>query len=165
LPAARLTRPLPDGSFLFNSESAGFSVSKTGVDSVDGAVQLVEDDASGAGDATAALDVDPNVISRAFKLNSAEWLYMLTGCVGAALAGASWPINALIFSEATVLLRQDDNENKITFWSLMYVLVAVVAFVGNTLQMGMLGISGGRLTRKLRSASFRTILCQEIGFF
>jgi ATP-binding cassette, subfamily B (MDR/TAP), member 1 len=154
-----------DDGFVVGAGKAGVSVSNTGVDSIDGALKSVGDHASGGGDAAAGLDVDPNVISRAFKLNRGEWLYMLIGCVGAALAGASWPISALVFSEVTVLLGQPDNEGKIIFWSLMYVVVGALALVGNFLQLGMLAISGERLTRKLRCASFRAMLRQEIGFF
>lgn len=42
---------------------------------------------------------DKGILSRAFKINSSEWFYMLVGIMGAALAGASFPVMAIVFSE------------------------------------------------------------------
>lgn len=50
-------------------------------------------------------------------------------------------------------------------WSLIFVAIGGANFLGVALQFSMLGISGARLTRKLRSLSFRALLRQEMGFF
>lgn len=63
------------------------------------------------------------------------------------------------------VLFEKNNEAEVRKWSLLFVLLGGIAFVGYFLQLAMLGISGERLTRKLRAASFRTLLKQEIGFF
>jgi ATP-binding cassette, subfamily B (MDR/TAP), member 1 len=148
--------------------AADAGASATGGDeSINWAMKTVSNECSAAASAAAGrpLDVDGNVVSRAFKMNSREWLFTFAGCFGAALAGAAWPVGALVFSEITVLLGQEDNEGKTIFWSLMFVVVGAMSLVGSTLQLGMLAVSGERLTRKLRSASFRAMLRQEIGFF
>lgn len=98
-------------------------------------------------------------------MNSGEWPYILLGCIGACFAGASWPVSALVFSEVTVILQEDNNESKVRFWSLMFIVVGVGSLIGNVMQMGFLAISGEKLTRKLRAASFRALLKQEMGFF
>lgn len=59
---------------------------------------------------------------------------------------------------------QDSNEN-IQKYALLYLAVGGAAFVGNFLQQSMMTLSGERLTKKLRVASFQAILSQEIGFF
>lgn len=144
------------------SVGPGVSVSKTAMDSLEGDGAKTDDD----GDADSkAVDVDPGVVGRAFKLNKSEAWLMVLGCIGAAMSGASWPVSALVFSEVVAVLQVDDNEKDIIFWSLMYILVGAMSLIGNVLQLGMLGMSGERMTRRLRSQSFRAILRQEIGFF
>ncbi len=107
----------------------------------------------------------PGIVGRTFKLNAREWPFILLGCFGAALAGGSWPVSALAFSKVTVSLAQPNNSSKVTFWALMFVVIGVGAFVGNLFQFGFLQLSGERLTRKLRSQSFRALMRQEIGYF
>lgn len=46
-----------------------------------------------------------------------------------------------------------------------FVAIGGGAFIGNFFQLFMLGVSGERLTRKLRRESFRVLLKQEMGFF
>lgn len=138
----------------------------TVIDSIDGG--LVSKDGklgieSDSEDSTP--DVDDGVIGRAYHLNKAEWPFMLVGCIGAAMAGASWPLSALVFSEVTTLLGAPDKKDEIAFWAACFIAVGAGALVGNILQMGMLGISGERLTRKIRAQTFRAILKQELAFF
>lgn len=109
--------------------------------------------------------VDPGVVRRTFKMNSKEWFYILLGCLGALGAGASWPVSALIFSEVTVVLEGEQNQGKVVFWALMFVVLGAGTLISNVLQLGFLSMSGEKLTRKLRSQSFRAVLRQEIGYF
>jgi ABC-type multidrug transport system fused ATPase/permease subunit len=51
------------------------------------------------------------------------------------------------------------------FWSLMFLLLAVGAFLVNFLEIGFSGLGGERLSKRLRIKSFHCILRQEIGFF
>jgi ATP-binding cassette, subfamily B (MDR/TAP), member 1 len=111
------------------------------------------------------LDVDKGVIVRAFKMNRAEWAYILAGMLGAAIAGASWPLGALVFSEVTSLLGDPGKKREIVFWARIVVAIGCGAFIGNILQFGMLGISGERLTRKMRILSFQALMRQEMGYF
>lgn len=56
-------------------------------------------------------------------------------------------------------------EREISTYSLAYLGVGAGAFVGNFLHQALMTLSGERLTKKLRMASFETILRQEIAFF
>ena len=62
-------------------------------------------------------------------------------------------------------LLTNPQEAEITKYCLYFVLIGAVAFIGNFAQLWMLGISGERLTRKVRKASFEAILKQDIEFF
>lgn len=110
-------------------------------------------------------DVDKGVLKRAFMMNSSELPFMLIGMVGSVIAGAAFPAVSILFASVINVLFQPDNAAEVRKWSLLYVLLGAVAFVGYFLHLGMLGLSGERLTRKLRGLAFRALLRQEIGFF
>lgn len=44
-------------------------------------------------------DVDKGVLMRAFAFNRAEWYWILIGVVGAAVAGAAFPVMSIVFSK------------------------------------------------------------------
>jgi ATP-binding cassette, subfamily B (MDR/TAP), member 1 len=119
----------------------------------------------GSADRGSTSHVDEGVILRSFKMNIGEWAFIVAGMVGAAIAGASWPLGALVFSQVTSLLTDPKRKNEIVFWARIVVAIGGGAFIGNLLQFGMLGVSGERLTRKLRILSFRALLRQDMGYF
>lgn len=49
--------------------------------------------------------IDKGVLVRAFKTNLGEWFYLLLGITGGALAGASFPVMAIVFSEVRCLAK------------------------------------------------------------
>lgn len=63
------------------------------------------------------------------------------------------------------VLPKENNAGEVRKWSLFFVAIGAGSFIGNFLQYTALGISGEKLTRKLRQASFRMLLRQEMGFF
>lgn len=135
------------------------SISKTVGMSLDKSIVEVDDEGN------ELPETDPNVVARTFKFNSAEWLYILLGCFGAVLAGASWPVSAYVFAQVTALLRPNADGGKVVFWSGMFLVIGAGSLIGNLFQFGFLGVSAQKLTRKLRVNSFRALLRQEIGYF
>lgn len=133
--------------------------SATKDDTTIGAEPVKNDSASGMP------PVDKGVFIRALKLNVKEIPFILFGMIGATLMGVSFPILAFVFSSVIVDIFQDDNAAAVRKWALLFVGLGAAAFLGGILQYTMLGISGGRLTKKLRSLAFRALLRQEIGFF
>ncbi|KAI0558792.1 ABC transporter [Gracilaria domingensis] len=109
--------------------------------------------------------VDKGIISRAFKTNRNEWLYIFLGMFGAALNGAAFPAMAIIFSEVIEEILSSNEKGEVSKWAVLYVAIGGASFLGNFLQHAMLGISGERMTYKLRRASFRALLKQDMGFF
>lgn len=145
-----------------DSTTKGASVSKSKVD-----------DEEGDGKDEKTKDIDKGVTRRAFKLNRAEIPVILLGMVGAAIAGASFPSMAVAFAEVIdVVLKfepgvSDEGQNvrDVRKWALIFVAIGGASFIGYFLQYAALGWSGQRLTKKLRSLSFRALLKQEMGFF
>lgn len=139
----------------------GQSITKTGAESTEGKVAGV-----GMEDEELVLPpTDSKVFTRAFRLVRGDWFFLVIGIIGAAMAGAAWPLSAWIFSEVTDVLGKKDNEDEVVLWSLMYIAIGVGVLIGHTLQVGMLGVSGERLTRRMRSQAFRALLRQEMGYF
>lgn len=134
------------------------SVSKTGVDSTSIHLEAEEEDQKKPA-------VDKGLFLRTLKLNKGEFLFLLCGIAGAALSGVIWPLSAISLVELIVIMMFSNDAGEIRFWALSYVVLGGMAFVGNALQHSILGISGERLTRKLRSESLRALLRQEIGYF
>lgn len=147
------------------SVGADVSVHQTDARSME-ASERVHCAADGENDAVSdAMCIDACVVMRTFDLNKDQRAFVVLGCIGTALAGAAWPLIGLAFSEVCATLQTKDNESGINFWSLVFVGIGIMSLIGNTLQYGMLGVSGERLTRKVRACAFRAVLRQEIGFF
>lgn len=117
------------------------------------------------GDKEKEKHIDPGVVKRAFILNKGEWPIIFLGMVGSAMAGAAFPLMALSFSSVLGDLFLPDNEGPVRQAAIFFVIIGCGSLFGNILQFSMLGVSGGRLTRKLRSLSFRALLKQEMGYF
>lgn len=105
---------------------------------------------------------------RLFSLNSPEWPLIVFGTVCASINGVIMPLFAIVFSSIlsvfgttdVVKLRKDSN-----FWSGMFVVLAVVAFLVNLGQIACFTISGERFTRRLRNMSFKALIYQNIAYF
>ncbi|CAN8072905.1 unnamed protein product [Agarophyton chilense] len=109
--------------------------------------------------------VDKGIIARAFKTNRKEWPFILLGVIGAGLNGAAFPLEAIVFSEVIDEVMKANDKGEISKWSLLFLAIGGMSFLGNFLQLSMLGISGERMTLKLRKEAFRAVLKQDMGFF
>ncbi|RHZ80336.1 hypothetical protein Glove_137g129 [Diversispora epigaea] len=105
---------------------------------------------------------------RILKLQRPEYLLMAIGTLGATVNGAVFPCFSIIFSSIlNTYAKTDVNElrrgsNK---WALMFLLLAIVAFIANFMQQYFFILSGEKLTKRIRSMTFEALLKQEIGFF
>lgn len=111
-------------------------------------------------------DIDKGVFLRTLKLNAKEWPLLLLGSVGAIGSGIVWPLTSIgLVQMINILSEPDIDKSDVRFWALSFVVLATVALLGNFMQHGILGISGENLTFRLRSATFRHMLRQEMGYF
>lgn len=109
---------------------------------------------------------DKGIFWKTLKLNADEWPFLILGSVGAVASAVTWPLSALVLVEMIdTLLLEPNNAGQVRKWSLGFVVLAVIALFGNGMQHGALGISGERLTKRLRSVMFRKLMKQEMGFF
>eukprot|EP00178_Gracilaria_changii_P012994 TRINITY_DN3659_c0_g1_i1.p1 TRINITY_DN3659_c0_g1~~TRINITY_DN3659_c0_g1_i1.p1 ORF type:complete len:1298 (+),score=243.83 TRINITY_DN3659_c0_g1_i1:371-4264(+) len=110
-------------------------------------------------------DLDKGLFLRTLRMNSAEWLLMLVGTAGAVLAGVIWPLASISLVELIEIMLGTNETDDVRFWALSFVILGAMAFAGNILQHASLGVSGEKLTKKLRTLAFRSLLRQEIGYF
>lgn len=110
-------------------------------------------------------DIDKGLFFRTFKLNAREWPYLIFGTAGAVLAGVIWPLASIPLVELIEIFLEDNDPSDVRFWAVSFVILGIMSFVGNTGQHAVLGISGEKLTKRLRSEAFRALLRQEIGYF
>lgn len=112
--------------------------------------------------------VQENIGRRILKYNSPELLYMSMGALSACINGAVQPSFSIIFSSILAVLAQpesSDRDHGVLLWSLAFVLIGIVNFFTQFLQIFSFGLSGEKLTRRLRRLSFHSIVGQDMTWF
>ncbi|MCJ1400641.1 GTPase-activating protein [Xylographa trunciseda] len=104
------------------------------------------------------------------SFNRKEILYMLIGLFWSIIAGGGNPTQAVFFAESIVALSLPPSlygrlQSQISFWSLMYLMLACVQFIAFAGQGVAFAYCSERLIRRARDQAFRTILRQDIAFF
>ncbi|XP_011868087.1 PREDICTED: multidrug resistance protein homolog 49 isoform X2 [Vollenhovia emeryi] len=105
---------------------------------------------------------------RIFGLNKPEWPLNLIGCIAAAIVGASFPAFAILFGDIYYILNLPDNEQvmrETIHLSILFIVVGLITGTGTFLQMHMFGLSGVRMTTRLRKMAFNAMLKQEMGWY
>ncbi|XP_061918777.1 phosphatidylcholine translocator ABCB4-like isoform X3 [Entelurus aequoreus] len=121
---------------------------------------------------TVDLELDEKVPLVSFlevmRFNLPEWPYFLFGSISAALNGMTLPMFDIIVAKFVVVFSTSDQEEirkNSVFLSLMFAVIGVVSFFIVFLQGFCFGIAGQNLTMKLRHASFKAMLRQDLGWF
>ncbi len=109
--------------------------------------------------------VDRGVLRRTFKLNAREGFFILLGVIGSSASGVVWPIASIALTKMVELMMTPSTVADTRLWALVFVAIGFGALIGNILDLGALGVSGERLTLRLRMLSFRALLRQEMGYF
>ncbi|CAG8845110.1 25590_t:CDS:2, partial [Gigaspora margarita] len=107
------------------------------------------------------------LIKKIIKISHPEFLIILMGLFVSIVNGCIYPIFAVIFSNILQSFTKIDNEQKrdAEFWSLMFLVIAVGTLICNFIQGTAFGYSGEKLILRVRSATFASILRQNISFF
>lgn len=109
-----------------------------------------------------------SVIKRIMKVSRPEWGYIIVGCIGAALFGASYTAFAILFGEIYAALSlPDPNEvsSQTNMMCLGFLIVGIIVGISVFLQNYLLNFTGVILTTKLRKGVFRSMLGQEMAWF
>eukprot|EP00835_Amoeboradix_gromovi_P000346 NODE_12_length_45166_cov_0.552511.p1 type:complete len:1242 gc:universal NODE_12_length_45166_cov_0.552511:5467-9192(+) len=106
-------------------------------------------------------------LMRLFKLQKAEIPLLVLGSIGAILNGALFPVFNLFFSQILSVFAKPQSEiqEQANFWSIMFIVLAVVAFLANFSQNACFTLSGERLTFRIRQSLFKLYMQQDIAYF
>ena len=113
------------------------------------------------------LPVDKGVFFRAVRANAREWPNILLGSASAFLAGAAWPVFAVVMTKLLLLLSDSsqDADDDVNVYCIAIVVLSACQALANWGQIALLGLSGEELTYKLRARSFRKMLRFEMAYF
>ncbi|CAJ0645863.1 8190_t:CDS:10 [Entrophospora sp. SA101] len=108
-------------------------------------------------------------LGRVFNLNKPEWYLIAPGGIGAVVTGSVMPLFALVFSSILeVFSRTDDPDglrSRANFWAAMFGVIALVSGLANFIQVTSFSLSAERLTKRLRTMTFTSLVKQEVAFF
>ncbi|KAF7260037.1 hypothetical protein EG68_02390 [Paragonimus skrjabini miyazakii] len=109
-------------------------------------------------------------IKRLLKINRPELKYIVLGCISAVIAGAVQPSFAILYSEVysifpLILSNPSEADRKTSLICGMMALLGFIRFLSMLAQGYFFGVSGERLTKRIRAWYFECILRQEIGWF
>lgn len=102
------------------------------------------------------------------KMNSKEWPQIVLGSLASCIMGATFPAFAVLFGEVYGVMSLNDPEaiqSGANFFSLMFIVVGVVAAISSFIQMYMFNYAGVKLTSRLRILTFNSMMRQEMSFF
>lgn len=105
-----------------------------------------------------------------WSFNKPEWHLMVIGLLFSIVAGAGNPTQAVFFAKALVALSRPPSQyaelrSDVNFWCLMYLMLAIVQFIGWSGNMMVFGYCSERLIHRARDKAFRTMLRQDIAYF
>ncbi|KAF7260038.1 hypothetical protein EG68_02391 [Paragonimus skrjabini miyazakii] len=115
-------------------------------------------------------DVKKSPIKRLLAMNRPELVYIVFGCISAIIAGAVQPSFAILYSEVysifpIILTTPNEADRRTGLICGMMALLGFIRFFSMLAQGYFFGVSGERLTKRLRALYFECILKQEIGWF
>ena len=104
------------------------------------------------------------------SFNKKEVHYMLFGLVFSIIAGGGNPTQSVLFAEEIVALSQPPSmysklRHDANFWSLMYLMLALVQILSFSAQGVAFAYCSERLVHRARDMAFRNMLRQDIAFF
>ena len=104
------------------------------------------------------------------SFNKEEWAAMTVGLVFSVIAGGGNPTQAVFFAKALTNLalptsQYDTLQSEVSFWSLMYLMLAFTMLITFTIQNAAFGYCSERMVHRVRDRAFRTMMRQDIAFF
>ncbi|KAI9498760.1 putative ABC transporter protein [Zychaea mexicana] len=110
-------------------------------------------------------------IGRILQQMRSEWPLLFLGSIGATLAGAVFPVFAFVIAKCIYALVQPPELvapgplEGANLYAFLFLMFAIIAFIGFGLQMGSFEVAGELYTERFRAMIFRAYLKQEIGYY
>ncbi|KAG2199508.1 hypothetical protein INT47_009962 [Mucor saturninus] len=101
-----------------------------------------------------------------------EWPFLVSGVLGAVLAGCIFPIYSFLFSKVITTISDPSSTNiapgplkGTNLYALLFFIIGVCAFIGYSAQNVSFELAGESYTKRLRYNLFAAYMRQEIGFY
>jgi len=110
----------------------------------------------------------PNVFGRLFKYNGKDIPLVIFGALVALLNGCVFPSLAIVLSEMLevfALPDRSDFKSRSNLLSLMFLILAVISLILNSVQMTVFSFVAENLSRKIRAEVFTKYIKMPIGWF
>ncbi|XP_072995529.1 ABC transporter B family member 4-like isoform X1 [Typha latifolia] len=106
-------------------------------------------------------------LRRLVYLNKPEIPVLLLGSITAAIHGLLFPMFGVLISIAIKIFYEPHDELKkdSRFWTLMYVVLGIIALITIPIEYFFFGVAGGKLVERIRSLSFQKVMHQEVNWF
>ncbi|KER32692.1 hypothetical protein T265_12778, partial [Opisthorchis viverrini] len=108
-------------------------------------------------------------LARMLRMNRPELAFIVLGCLCSAVSGATQPVFAILYSQLfeifTLVNSPPLMREQVRLISGLMAMVGGLRFLGTLGEGYFFGMSGERLTQRLRSQLFKAILSQDIGWF
>uniref|UniRef100_A0A0E0A2D2 MDR-like ABC transporter n=1 Tax=Oryza glumipatula TaxID=40148 RepID=A0A0E0A2D2_9ORYZ len=106
-------------------------------------------------------------MGRLISLNKPEIAIFLFGSLAAAIDGAVFPMIGLVLASAVKVFYEspDKREKDATFWGLLCVGMGAIAMISKLANILLFAIAGGKLIKRIRALTFRSIVHQEVSWF
>ncbi|KAF8792180.1 ATP-dependent translocase ABCB1 like protein [Argiope bruennichi] len=101
------------------------------------------------------------------KQSKSEWKEITIGSLASIATGSIMPAYAVFYSEIfhTFTLSGDALKESTFFWSMMFLMLAMIATVGHVFRTIGYSFAGEKLTTRLRYQTFSNVLRQDIAWF
>ncbi|XP_055939948.1 ATP-dependent translocase ABCB1-like [Argiope bruennichi] len=101
------------------------------------------------------------------KQSKSEWKEIAIGSLASIATGSIMPAYAVFYSEIfhTFTLSGDALKESTFFWSMMFLMLAMIATVGHVFRTIGYSFAGEKLTTRLRYQTFSNVLRQDIAWF
>ncbi|CAF1396054.1 unnamed protein product [Adineta steineri] len=109
-----------------------------------------------------------SVFLRLLKMNSPEWVFILTGCLACLLAGLRGPVFSILFAKIINEFndcKYDDVRRRVLITSSLFIITGALLMVLHFFQFVTFGVAGARLVSRIRSKAFACFLRQEVAYF
>ncbi|KAM9216801.1 ATP-binding cassette sub-family B member 5 [Dugong dugon] len=102
------------------------------------------------------------------KLSKSEWPFVVLGTLASVLNGTVHPVFSIIFAKIITMFEKNDKttlKHEAEIYSMIFVLLGAICFVGFFMQGLFYGRAGEILTMRLRHLAFKAMLYQDLAWF
>ncbi|KAE8378302.1 P-loop containing nucleoside triphosphate hydrolase protein [Aspergillus bertholletiae] len=107
-------------------------------------------------------------VNQVWLLNKPELAYVVTGIIFSALAGLTYPVQAIFFGNGIISMispSASTGGHNVHFWARLYLIHGIVVFLVYCVRSYCFAVSASQLQLRARSGLFKALLLKNLAFF